>query len=323
MSELNLAYAPGVMPAKWLIRFTDTHQEDTVHARPLPEGIDPLEELAAGRARVVLLRFPEGASPAGPGLHVIELYTERAGLCAPKDHEVEYYDEHAVIPAADAAAWSRLDPADYPVEVGGVAMMLEVVASGAGAVASVPQPLARLHARKDVVWREVEGEPATKVGLAWLRVDPSLPDDAQALALEANADPLLEEFIGVVRGRRAGSSRQPSVREREQDEAVQRRKDRAASQSAEAKAAHAAKLNPVQAAKPAPAPQAAGDGAEGADGADDAAASSKRQGWAKAKQGHGTKGAKAAAKAAAKSARSKVKRPRRGTKGGGKGRGGR
>lgn len=320
MSELNLAYAPGVMPAKWLNRFKDTHQEDTLHARPLPEGIDPLEELAAGRARVVLLRFPEEASPAGPGLHVIELYTERAGLCAPKDHEVEYYDEHAVIPAEDAAAWQRLDPADYPPEVGGVAMMLEVVASGAGALAPVPQPLARLHARKDVVWREVAGEPATKVGLAWLRVDPSLPDDAQPLALEANADPMLEEFIGVVRGRRAGSSRQPSVREREQDEAVQRRKDRAASQSAEAKAAHAAKLYPVR-SEPAAKPVA--EAAEGTEGTDDAAASSKRQGWAKAKQGHGTKGAKAAAKAAAKSARAKVKRPRRGTKGGGKGRGAR
>jgi hypothetical protein len=319
VSELHLAYAPGVMPAKWLNRFTDTHQEDTLHARPLPEGIDPLEELAAGRARVVLLRFPEGASPAGPGLHVIELYTERAGLCAPKDHEVEYYDELAVIPAEDAAAWPRLDPADYPAEAGGVAMMLEVVASGAGAVAALPQPLARLHARKDVVWREVSGEPATKVGLAWLRVDPSLPDDEQRLAQEAQDDRLVEEFIGVVRGRKAGSSRQPSVREREQDEAVQRRKDRAAAQSAEAKAAHAAHAAQASGAARPAAAAAQGEDSEQATGG----ASSKRQGWAKAKQGHGTKGAKAAAKAAAKSARSKVKRPRRGTKGGGKGRGAR
>lgn len=204
------------MPGKWLRRFEETHQGQELNARPLPEGADPLSELAAGRARLVLLRYPTGHSPKGPGLHVIELYEEQVMVCAPKDHDAEYFDETLPIPAAEAAAWLRLDPADYPAELGGAAMMLEVVASGAGAVAVLPGPLARLHARKDVVCRLIEGEPTTSVGLAWLRVDVARPEDEQPLAVAAREDPLVEEFVGVVRGRRAGSSRQPSVRDAEQ-----------------------------------------------------------------------------------------------------------
>lgn len=303
MSELHLAYAPGVMPAKWLRRFEDTHPQDVLHARPLSEGDDPLTELATGRARVVLLRYPEGASPADARLHVVPLYTERPVVCAPKDHDAEYFDELAVIPAGDAAAWPRLDPADYPAAAGGVAMMLEVVASGAGAVAILPQALARLHSRKDVVWRAVEGEPSTQVGLAWLRVDPSLPDDAQPLALEAAGDPLVEEFVGVVRGRRAGSSRQPSVREREQEASVERRRRIAESQRQQALAERAQADRRTGGSRRA----APGNDTGEADGG--ALAQPKNSGWAKAKkQATGTKGANAARRAEAKNARKKASR---------------
>lgn len=223
------------MPGKWLGRFEETHPDDVLNARPLPEGIDPFEELAAGRARLALVRFPEGHSPASPRWHVIPLYTERPVIVAPKDHDAEYFEEDAEIPAAEAAAWPRLDPTDYPADVGGLAMMVEVVASGAGSVAVLPQALARLHQRKDVIWRFVEGEASTVIGLSWARVDPALPDEAQELALAANDDPLVEEFIGIVRGRRANSSRQPSVREREQRQAEERRVKRAADQSKQAK----------------------------------------------------------------------------------------
>jgi hypothetical protein len=222
VGHLEVAYVPGVMPGKWVSRFQETHQQDTLDARPLSEGDDPLTELAAGRTRLVLLRFPEGSSPAGPRLHVIPLYTERPMVVAPKDHDVEYHDEDAVIPAEEAAEWPRLDPHDYPPSVGGVAMMLEVLAAGDRAVAVLPQSLARLHARKDLVTRFVDGETPTVVGLAWPRIDSSLPEEDQPLAVAAQDDPLVEEFIGVVRGRRAGSSRQPSVRAREQEQRRER-----------------------------------------------------------------------------------------------------
>lgn len=222
MGHLDVAYVPGVMPGKWVGRFRETHQQDTLDARPLSEGENPLEELTAGRARLVLLRFPEGSSPANPRLHVIPLYTERPVLVAPKDHDAEYHDEETALTAEEAATWPRLDPADYPEAVGGTAMMLEVVAAGDTAVAVLPQSLARLHARKDTVTRFVDGETATVIGLAWPRIDPTLSDAEQPLALAAQADPMVEEFIGVVRGRRAGSSRQPSVREHEQAQRKER-----------------------------------------------------------------------------------------------------
>lgn len=211
------------MPGKWVKRFQETHQQDRLVARPLSQGEDPLEELEAGRSSLVLLRHPEGASPAGPRLHVIPLYTERPVVVAPKDHDVEYFDAEEEIPAEAARDWPRLDPADFPPETGGTAMLAEVVAAGDAAVTVLPQSLARLHARKDTVWRFIEGERPTVVGLAWPRVDPTLPDEEQPRAVAARDNPLVEELIGVIRGRRAGSSRQPSVREREQAQKQQRR----------------------------------------------------------------------------------------------------
>src|SRR6185312_10611957 len=58
----------------------------------------------------------------------------------------------------------------------------------------VPQSLARLHHRRDLTYRPVVDAPGSGVGLAW-------PD--------AENTELMEEFIGVVRGRTANSSRTP------------------------------------------------------------------------------------------------------------------
>jgi hypothetical protein len=59
-------------------------------------------------------------------------------------------------------------------------------------MAIVPMSVARLHHRKDLTHRPVTDAPPTQIGLAWL-VD--------------NEDDRFERFIGVVRGRRATSSR--------------------------------------------------------------------------------------------------------------------
>ena len=58
----------------------------------------------------------------------------------------------------------------------------------------VPMSVARLHHRKDVVAVPVTGVPTTKVGLTW-------PVDARHRRRP------VETFIGVVRGRRATSTR--------------------------------------------------------------------------------------------------------------------
>ncbi|MFE7934556.1 hypothetical protein ACFU6S_38735, partial [Streptomyces sp. NPDC057456] len=56
----------------------------------------------------------------------------------------------------------------------------------------VPQSLARLHHRKDLTYRTVVDAPRSDIGLAW-------PEDATT--------ELVEDFIGIVRGRTVNSTR--------------------------------------------------------------------------------------------------------------------
>jgi len=65
------------------------------------------------------------------------------------------------------------------------------VAAGIGVVV-VPQSLARLHHRRDVTYRPVVDAPQSQVALSWL---------------EDRTTDLVEELIGIVRGRTVNSSR--------------------------------------------------------------------------------------------------------------------
>ncbi len=68
---------------------------------------------------------------------------------------------------------------------------VQLVAAGTGLLV-VPQSLARLHDRRDLTYRPVTDAPQSQVALAW-------PTDATT--------DLVEDFIGIVRGRTANSSR--------------------------------------------------------------------------------------------------------------------
>lgn len=57
----------------------------------------------------------------------------------------------------------------------------------------VPQSLARLHHRKDLTYRPVPEAPESRVALSWPEAE-TTPD-------------LVEEFIGIVRGRTVNSTR--------------------------------------------------------------------------------------------------------------------
>jgi hypothetical protein len=70
-------------------------------------------------------------------------------------------------------------------------------AANGEAVLHVPQSIARSESRRDLVYRPITDAPATTVGVAWL-------------AGEVNE--LIDEFIGVVRGRTANSSRSAQAR---------------------------------------------------------------------------------------------------------------
>lgn len=74
-------------------------------------------------------------------------------------------------------------------------MAIEVVASGSGVVV-LPMSIARHYNRRDVEARVVPDAPSTTIAVAWIADNTT--DD-------------IEEFIGIVRGRTARSSRQPSA----------------------------------------------------------------------------------------------------------------
>jgi DNA-binding transcriptional LysR family regulator len=121
-------------------------------------------------------------------LSVIPLYEEQPVVVAPKGHEISVFEEVAL---EDLEQESFLDVA----ALGGPEAALQVVAAGAGLVV-LPMSVARHFNVKDTVARRLNGVPGTEIALVWLA-------DA--------TDEVLEEFIGIVRGRTAQSSRQPSA----------------------------------------------------------------------------------------------------------------
>ncbi|CEA07191.1 DNA-binding transcriptional regulator HcaR [Arthrobacter saudimassiliensis] len=185
-SALRVAYVPGVTPGKWLGRWRERS------ARPLDAF--PVEETAAeamlrsGEAHLAFLRFPAEGYARPQGLSAVPLYVEQPVVLAPRDHELSLFDE---LDLAALAGETLLDPA----EMGGAGIGVEVVASGAGLML-LPMSVARLHSRRDVVARPVRDAAATRIVLAW-------PEDADS--------DTIQEFVGVVRGRTANSSRQPSA----------------------------------------------------------------------------------------------------------------
>lgn len=191
----RLAYVPGVTPAKWVRIWTER-----LPGVPLDlvavSAAEAVPALRDGAADAALLRLPVDRD----GLSAIPLYTEATVVVVPKDHEVaaaeevslaelaEYIVQH---PLDDQLEWEALpgQPAFQRPETTGDA--IELVAAGVGLL-FVPQSLARLHHRRDLTYRTVTDAPQSRVALAWP---------------EAATTDLVEEFIGIVRGRTVNSSR--------------------------------------------------------------------------------------------------------------------
>jgi DNA-binding transcriptional LysR family regulator len=149
-----------------------------------------------GAVDVALLRLPADTS----GLAVIPLYEETTVAVVPTDHVLTAAD---AITAADLDGEPTLRPLDHVVDwadAPGIlvdhrpettAAAVDLVAAGVG-VLIVPQSLARLYHRKDLTYRQIADAPTCPVALAFR---------------EGPQSSLLEEFIGIVRGRKPGSSR--------------------------------------------------------------------------------------------------------------------
>ncbi|GAB3268629.1 hypothetical protein GCM10027449_02110 [Sinomonas notoginsengisoli] len=204
---LTVAFVVGVAPGKWFQRW-----EERFPDLPLAsEMVDDAEQLAVlrdARADVAFVRLP--VDKEKEGLHVIPLYEELPVVVAPKGHEIQAFEE---IPLAEVED----ELFEYS---GGPSERLDLVEGGAG-LAIMPMSVVRHFNRKDLRYRPVTGVEPYAVGIAWRREDES---------------DLIQEFIGVVRGRGANSSRQASVQRDQQEAAQQRRENLAATQSKQAKA---------------------------------------------------------------------------------------
>ncbi|MDK9497970.1 MULTISPECIES: LysR family substrate-binding domain-containing protein [Streptomyces] len=193
--SFRLAYVPGVTPTKW-VRIWNERLPDV----PLTlVGVPAAEAFAALRtsdADAGFVRMPVD----GADLSAIPLYTETTVVVVPKDHLVasveeitteDLADEIVLHPLDDVLAWETLPGRPAFERPATTADAVELVAAGIG-VLVVPQSLARLHHRKDLTYRTVSDAPASRIALSWP---------------EEKTTDLVEEFIGIVRGRTVNSTR--------------------------------------------------------------------------------------------------------------------
>jgi DNA-binding transcriptional LysR family regulator len=194
-SVFRLAYVPGVTPAKWVRIWAERLPDIPLELAQVPVAEAP-ELLRDGGADAGLVRLPVDRTV----FSAIPLYTETTVVIVPKDHLVAAVDEVSVAELADELVLHPLDdvfgweaPPGRPAfeRPATTADAVELVAAGVG-VLVVPQSLARLHHRKDLTYRPVTDAPESSVALCW-------PEDATT--------DLVEDFIGIVRGRTVNSSR--------------------------------------------------------------------------------------------------------------------
>ncbi|MGO1024977.1 LysR family transcriptional regulator substrate-binding protein [Streptomyces rubiginosohelvolus] len=195
-SSFRLAYVPGVTPTKW-VRVWHERLPGTPLELVQATAADAPGLLADGGADAGLVRLPVDRDV----LAAIPLYTETTVVVIPKDHvataaeEVslaELADEIVLHPLDDVLDWETLPGRPAVERPATTADAIELVAAGVG-VLLVPQSLARLHHRKDLTYRPVPETPESRVVLSWLQAEEA-PD-------------LVEEFIGIVRGRTVNSTR--------------------------------------------------------------------------------------------------------------------
>jgi hypothetical protein len=191
----RLAYVPGTTPAKWVRTWNERLPDVPLELVPV-DAADAERVLKEGEADAALLRLPVDR----PVLSAIPLYAETTVAVVPKDHDVAAVEEATLADLADYVVLHPLDDTlpweDLPgrpalERPATTADAVELVAAGIG-VLLTPQSLARLHHRKDLTYRPVTDAPQSSVALAWL---------------ENHTTDLVEEFIGIVRGRTVNSSR--------------------------------------------------------------------------------------------------------------------
>ncbi|MFG2727089.1 LysR substrate-binding domain-containing protein [Streptomyces canus] len=193
--SFRLAYVPGVTPAKW-VRIWHERLPDVPLELLQLGAAEASDVLRDGGADAGLVRLPVDRTV----FSAIPLYTETSVVVVPKDHVVtaaeevtleDLADEVVLHPLDDVIGWDR-PPGEPAFErPATTADAIELVAANIG-VLVVPQSLARLHHRRDLTYRPVTDAPQSDIALSWRE--------------DATTD-MVEDFIGIVRGRTVNSSR--------------------------------------------------------------------------------------------------------------------
>lgn len=171
--SLRIGYVRGVTLAKWRGIWAERYSKQLVVSEIADAA--QLGGVRDGSLDMAFVRLPIDRD----GLHAIPLYEEVMVAWVAKDH---------LLSAADELTLADLDGETVLTDPGGIALDRVL----GGAVLVVPMSIARGASRRDLRYRPIVDAETSQLALVW-RVD--------------NEHPLIDEFIGVVRGRRATSSR--------------------------------------------------------------------------------------------------------------------
>lgn len=172
----------------WAERFPRVRQivTDVVEA-------EQLSALTSGEVDVCFVRLPIEVEE----IHLIRLYEEVPVAWVSKDHLVAAVDEVSLEDLAGETVLTQLS-----------AHNMDLVSIGE-AVFRVPQSIARSVSRRDFVYRPITDAEPTTIGVAWLK---------------DNTNELIDEYIGIVRGRTANSSRTAQARTAKKKATPQRKR---------------------------------------------------------------------------------------------------
>ncbi|MDH6128748.1 DNA-binding transcriptional LysR family regulator [Kitasatospora sp. GP82] len=182
-------------PSKW-VRIWNERLPEVPLTLVAVSAAEAFDVLRGDSADAGFVRLPVDRTD----LSAIPLYTETTVVVVPKDHVVaaadevsteDLADEIVLHPLDDTLVWERLPGRPAIERPATTADAIELVAAGVG-VLVVPQSLARLHHRRDLTYRPLSDAPESRVALSW-------PQD--------ETTELVEQFIGIVRGRTVNSSR--------------------------------------------------------------------------------------------------------------------
>lgn len=197
---LTLGFVRGTAPQKWARRWAEGADRPPLTLVPIL-GLPPVDSFTVVLERTDPGERPRGSEVDGPR-HAVRLYEEAVALVVPPEHPLsgaatvtreQLNDEYLLGYDGYPPSWPT-PAATLPGDV------LDLVAAGVGSVL-LPLPLARHLARKreHVVVPVEDGLDPSAIWATWARTDDG---------------PVVQELIGVFRGRTARSSRSAPKRGR-------------------------------------------------------------------------------------------------------------